>query len=146
MHPKAPKLLEDIRDAAAFVADSVRGLTGSEYEANRLLRQAVERNFEIIGEALIRLAQVDAETASHTGPVAQIKAFRNILVHAYDSIDHQIVWDVIQTKLPVLLQNVKQLLADAKGTKRPARKKPTPTKTAKKKSAKKPKGKKRKDD
>lgn len=109
---KAPKLLEDIRDAAAFVCDSVRGLTQAEYEGNRLLRQAVERNFEIIGEALNRLDQVDSQTAARVGPVTQIKAFCNVFVHAYDSIDHAIVWDVIQNKLPPLLANVEQLLDD----------------------------------
>lgn len=113
MHPNAPKLLEDIRDAAAFVCESVRGSTRQTYEADRLLRQAAERNFEIIGEALGRLDQVDAETAVRVGPVAQIKAFRNILVHAYDSIDHGIVWDVIQNKLPMLLQAVEALLKEA---------------------------------
>ena len=54
MHPDSPKLLEDIRDAAAFVIDCARSETQQSYEANRLLRQAVERNFEIIGEALNR--------------------------------------------------------------------------------------------
>ncbi|MCH8829498.1 MAG: DUF86 domain-containing protein [Planctomycetes bacterium] len=110
MHHRSSKLLEDIRDAAAFVCDSVRGLTQETYEVNRLLRQAVERNFEIIGEALNRLAQVDSETAARVGPVTQIKAFRNILIHAYDSIDHAIVWDVIQNKLPSVLANVEQFL------------------------------------
>lgn len=113
MDRKAPKLLEDIRDAASFVLDAVSGETQERYEANRILRQAVERNFEIIGEALNRLSQVDAETAAQVGPVAQIKAFRNILIHAYDNIDHAIVWDVINEKLPDLLTNVEQLLRDA---------------------------------
>ena len=130
MHPNAPKLLEDIRDAAAFVADSVRGLAQADYEENRLLRQAVERNFEIIGEALIRLTQVDEPTAEQAGPVGQIKAFRNILVHAYDNIDHGIVWDVIQTKLPTLLQSVERLLAKAEATKKKTRGKQTPKKKA----------------
>lgn len=115
MHPDSPKLLEDIRDAAAFVLDSVRGLTLQAYEGNRLLRQAAERNFEIIGEAVNRLAQVDSHTASRIGPVSQIKAFRNILVHAYDSIDHAIVWDVVQNRLPLLLSNVESLLHEAQG-------------------------------
>ena len=114
MHPDAPKLLEDIRDAASFVCRSVEGLEQQEYEANRLLRQAVERNFEIIGEALIRLSQVDDDTAGRVGPISQIKAFRNILVHSYDNIDHEIVWDVIQNKLPPLLKNVEQLLNQAR--------------------------------
>jgi len=113
MHPRAPKLLEDIRDAASFVRHSVQGLTQVEYEANRMLRQAVERNFEIIGEALNRLSQVDDQTTSRVGPVGEVKAFRNILVHAYDGIDHTIVWDVIENKLPPLLKNVERLLDEA---------------------------------
>ena len=115
MHPKSLKLLEDIRDAASFVCESVNNLDRDAYKANRLLRQAVERNFEIIGEALNRLSQLDVATADRAGPVAQIKAFRNILIHAYDSIDHDIVWDVIQNKLPSLLQNVEQILTENVG-------------------------------
>jgi uncharacterized protein with HEPN domain len=57
------------------------------------------------------LPRIDAETAQLVGPVAQIKAFRNILIHAYDNIDHVIVWDVIQSKLPMLLSSVETLLA-----------------------------------
>ncbi len=113
MHPDSPKLLEDARDAAAFVCETVRGMSQSEYEANRLVRQAVERNFEIIGEAITRLATVDGQTAARVGPVSQVKAFRNILVHAYDSIDHAVVWDVITNHLPLLLANVEQLLEEA---------------------------------
>jgi uncharacterized protein with HEPN domain len=78
MHPDSPKLLEDIRDAAAFVLGCVQGQSQEAYEANRLLRQAAERNFEIIGEALNRLSRIDGVTAQAVGPVAQIKAFRNI--------------------------------------------------------------------
>lgn len=116
MHPDSWKLLEDIRDAAAFVLAAVSRESFPSYEANRLLRQAVERNFEIIGEALHRLARVDTETAQRDGPVAQIKAFRNILIHAYDSIDHAIVWDVIQNKRPTMLNDVEALLASGQNS------------------------------
>ena len=56
MHPRSPKLLEDIRDAAAFIREVTTGVSLAQYSANRLLRHAVERNFEIIGEAVKRLA------------------------------------------------------------------------------------------
>lgn len=56
MHPRSPKLLEDIRDAAAFIGEVTSGRQLAQYSADRLLRQAVERNFEIIGEAIKRLA------------------------------------------------------------------------------------------
>lgn len=59
MHARSAKLLEDIRDAAAFIAQATQGRTLAEYSIDRLLRHAVERNFEIIGEAIKRLAQHD---------------------------------------------------------------------------------------
>jgi len=113
MHPDALKLLEDIRDAGSFVLDVVRDCEQGEYEQNRLARQAVERNFEIVGEALNRLSKVDPGIAGQVGPVPQIVAFRNILVHAYDNIDHQIVWHVIQNELPRLVAAVEAIMHEA---------------------------------
>ena len=112
MQPEAPKLLEDVRDSAAFILEVVRNRTQAEYEADRVVRQAVERNFEIIGESLNRLSQADPETAQRVGPVPRIVAFRNILIHAYDNIDHAIVWHVIQNELPQLLARVESLLGE----------------------------------
>ena len=63
MQPKTPKLLEDIRDAAAFIPEVARGRALADYRRERLLRQAIERNFEIIGEAMNRLALHDPATA-----------------------------------------------------------------------------------
>jgi uncharacterized protein with HEPN domain len=87
MQPKTPKLLEDVRDAAAFVLDVVRGKALADYQNDRLLRQAIERNFEIIGEAIKRLVQDDPSTAARVGDYRQIIAFRNVLIHGYDLVD-----------------------------------------------------------
>jgi uncharacterized protein with HEPN domain len=111
MQPKTPKLLEDIRDATAFVTDVTRGVSEVEYQHNRLLCQGIERNFEIIGEAIRRLTQHDLATAQRINGYAQIIAFRNILIHGYDQIDHRVVWQVIQRDLPLLLTDVVTLLA-----------------------------------
>ena len=81
MQPDSPKYLEDIRDAAAFVLEETRESDLQHYLENRLLRQAVERNFEIIGEALNRLRRSDPATADHIGETPRIVAFRNILAH-----------------------------------------------------------------
>jgi uncharacterized protein with HEPN domain len=59
MQPKTPKLLDDIRDAAAFIRQVTNGKTLDGYRADRVLEQAVERNFEILGEAVNRLARTD---------------------------------------------------------------------------------------
>ena len=111
MHARSPKLLEDIRDAAAFVGEVTQGRTLAQYSADRLLRQAVERNFEIIGEAVRRLAQVDPASAEGIAQYPQIIAFRNILIHGYDLVDHALVWSTVQTQLPALLRDVQALLA-----------------------------------
>ena len=111
MQPRSAKLLEDIRDAAAFIRDAAAGRTLDEYDANRLLRHAVERNFEIIGEAVKRLAQHDPEVASAIGDYRQIISFRNVLIHGYDLVDHALVWSTIEHQVPALLRDVERLLS-----------------------------------
>ncbi len=113
MQPKAPKLLEDIRDAAAFIGEAVRGKGLADYERDRLLRQAIERNFEIIGEAMNRLAQHDPDTAGRISKHRRIIDFRNLLIHGYDLIDHRLVWSTIDEEVPVLLAEVGALLRAA---------------------------------
>jgi uncharacterized protein with HEPN domain len=113
MQPKTPKLLDDIRDAAAFIREVTAGKTLDAYCADRLLRQAVERNFEILGEAVGRLARADPETAARIGDYPQIIAFRNVLIHGYDLVDAAQVWSVITRDLPILEQQVLQLLREA---------------------------------
>jgi len=110
MQPKTPKLLEDIRDAAAFIREVAQGKALDDYRRERLLRQAIERNFEIIGEAVNRLAQQDPETAGRITKHRRIVDFRNLLTHGYDLIDHRIVWSTIDEEVPVLLAEVEALL------------------------------------
>jgi uncharacterized protein with HEPN domain len=112
MQPKSPKLLDHIRDAAAFIQEVTRGKSVNDFENDRLLRQAVERNLEIIGEAVGRLARDDAATADRITDFRQIIAFRNILIHGYDILDHAIVWRVITNDLSRLEAQVSQLLAE----------------------------------
>jgi len=111
MQPRSPKLLEDIRDAAAFIREVANGKSLANYGADRLLRQAIERNFEIIGEAVKRLAQHDPETAARIDDYRQIIAFRNVLIHGYDLVDHPLVWSTIESQIPTLLRDVETLLA-----------------------------------
>ncbi len=110
MQPKTPKLLEDIRDAAAFIREVTASKTLEDYRSERLLRQAIERNFEIIGEAVNRLAQLDPGAARRITKHRRIVDFRNVLTHGYDLIDHRIVWSTIEEEVPVLLAEVEALL------------------------------------
>lgn len=110
MQPKTPKLLEDIRDAAAFIREVAQGKALDDYRRERMLRQAIERNFEIIGEAMSRLALHDEATAGRISRHRRIVDFRNVLAHGYDLVDHRIVWATIEEQVPVLLAEVEALL------------------------------------
>lgn len=110
MSPKAAKLLEDIRDAAAFIQYAATDKTLDDYRGDRLLRQAVERNVEIIGEALKRLTVFDPELAQQIEHVSKIVGFRNVLAHGYDLIDDARVWSTIQEDVPRLVRQVTLLL------------------------------------
>jgi hypothetical protein len=65
---------------------------------------------EILGEAIKRLAQHDPETAARIAQYAQIIAFRNVLIHGYDLVDHGLVWSTVQTQVPALLRDVAAIL------------------------------------
>ena len=75
-----------------------------------MLRSAVGRQFEIIGEALNQLLKIDAETASQITDHRHIIAFRNILIHGYAQIDHRLVWGVVELNIPILISEVRALL------------------------------------
>jgi uncharacterized protein with HEPN domain len=107
------KLLEDIRQAASLITRFVEGKTLADYTADPLLRSAVERQFEIIGEALNRLGRLDPILAASIPHTPRIIAFRNILIHGYDLVNHQVVWGVIETHLPLLSEQVEALLSEA---------------------------------
>lgn len=106
MNAKCAKLLADIRDAVVFVRGVTQGKCLDDYRNDRLLRQAVERNLEIMGEAIGRLARIDATIAAGIRDYAQIISFRNLLIHGYDLIDDALVWQVLNDDLPALEADV----------------------------------------
>ncbi len=79
-----------------------------EYEQNKLLRRAVEREFEIIGEAVNKILRID-EQFSITN-AERIIALRNFIIHGYDKVDNVIMWGIISRDLPKLKDEVEKLL------------------------------------
>jgi uncharacterized protein with HEPN domain len=109
--PREPKAyLHDMRQAAALIADFTEGLDFDAYAADAKVRSAVERQFEIIGEALGQLAKLDPATAGRISEHRRIIAFRNILVHGYAGVDDMLVWDMVATRLAGLQREVDELL------------------------------------
>jgi len=102
-----PVLLEDIRHAAQQIQNFTSGRSLNDYQTDDLLRAGVERLFILIGEALGRL---DAGLVNQITDFRRIIGFRNVLVHGYETIDDQIVWQTIQQHLPILKDQVEKLL------------------------------------
>jgi uncharacterized protein with HEPN domain len=111
MRLEAKKCLEEVRQAAELIRQFTAGKSFSDYDASTLLRSAVERQFEIIGEAINRLSKIDPTITAGLPDSPRIVAFRNILIHGCDVVDNHVVWDVIQNNLVPLRDQVTALLA-----------------------------------
>ena len=85
---------------------------GSTAAPSDVVRSAVERKFEIIGEALGQIAKRDPGLARRIPDYRDIIAFRNLLIHGYATIEHARVWKIAQSSLPGLRATVKALLQE----------------------------------
>ena len=93
--------------------DSINEYLGVErnfkiYESNKLLRRAVERELEIIGEAVNRILKINPEV--DISDSRRIVNLRNWVIHAYDNIDNVIIWGIVDKDLPLLKKQVSDLL------------------------------------
>jgi uncharacterized protein with HEPN domain len=104
--------LWDVREAADAIKEFAQGRTFQDYTSDRMLRSAIERQFEIIGEALSQLAKTDPALAGRIPEFRRVVGFRNLLIHGYDRIDDAAVWRAIQISLPPLRSQAAALLAE----------------------------------
>ncbi len=104
--------LWDIQDAAHSIASFLTGVDVKTYGDTPLVHSAVERKFEIIGEALNALWKTDPELANRIPDAGKIIAFRNLLIHGYAAIKHERVWTVAKESLPQLLSTVELMLRE----------------------------------
>ncbi len=93
-------ILFDIVEGCRLIEEFVAGYDLERYASDELVRSAVERQFINIGEALNRLKQVDIGIFSSITDASQIVGFRNVLVHGYDVVSDELVWEIIVQNLP----------------------------------------------
>ena len=113
MKLEARKYLYDIQHAAGLLREFTSAKTLADYEGDAMLRSAVERQFEVIGEAMAQLARTDEQLADRISQYQRIIAFRNVLIHGYADVDDRLVWDVLNNNLPTLIREVAALLGEA---------------------------------
>ena len=99
-----------MRLAAEKIARFTAGKSIDQYRDDDQLRWSVERGFEIVGEALAQLRKIDPTLAERITDWQAIIGFRNVLIHGYSAIDHKKTWDIVQSELPVLRNELNQLM------------------------------------
>lgn len=102
----------DIRRAGEDILRFTEGKKLADYQQDAMLSAAVERKFEIIGEALSQAEQLYPELRGLVENSWQIIAFRNRVIHGYASLENRLVWSIVQVYLQPLLDQIETLLAD----------------------------------
>ena len=110
MNDKIRKCLFDVVLAYEDLENFTKRMKFSDYLASKMAQRAVEREFEIIGEALNRIKGIDSEILKDITEYHRIIGFRNVLAHGYDIVDEKLVWDAISKHLPILVKEIRSLL------------------------------------
>ena len=98
----ARSYLWDIQDAANAIVRFTQGLNAETFAESEVVHAAVERKFEIIGEALNQLSRFDPILVQHIPDFRDIVSFRNLLIHGYAIVDLDQVWHAVVEALPGL--------------------------------------------
>jgi uncharacterized protein with HEPN domain len=113
MKQKVKKLLSDVQVYGLEALSFVHGHDFESFQHDKLVRAAVERDLTVVGEAIRQARELDAEAVAKIADFQKIIGLRNILVHAYSSIELGLLWEIVTENLPKLLADVERLLSEA---------------------------------
>lgn len=108
MFPSDLDLLHHIQEETTFILDHTINKDLKDILSDAVLNRAIIRSIEIIGEASKKLS-TEFKDANPTIEWRKIAAIRNKLIHEYFGIDYEIVWDIIENKLPALKKAVAEI-------------------------------------
>ena len=110
MTEKQLKLLYDVKLAIDEIESyfNIEAKTYENYKSNSILKRAIERNLEIIGEAMNRLLKEDPELRIENA--IRIIGLRNQIIHGYDSVSDENIWGIITLHIPKLKSEINTLI------------------------------------
>ena len=85
-----------------------------EYRENTMLKRAIERDLEIIGEAVNRILKRDPSYSNIISDAKAIVGLRNQVIHAYDSISDENIWSIITNHIPKLKKEIREIIRENK--------------------------------
>ena len=103
--------LWDMLTAGEDILRFLNNVSLPEYLESELLRPAVERKFEIVGEALTQARDLYPQLKDQIGEHREIVAFRNRVIHGYFAVDDEILYSTARDFLPALLEQIREILA-----------------------------------
>jgi uncharacterized protein with HEPN domain len=112
MRRDARSFLWDARAAVDHILEFTRGKSLEDYLGDAMLRSAVERQFEILGEALNQLRKLAPAIAQRISDLGEIVDFRNLLIHGYATVDHGTVWRTVVDDVARLHTQLGELLSE----------------------------------
>jgi len=102
--------LLDILESSRTALEYMRGKTWEVFSKDPLLQDAVVRRLEIIGEASGRVSLETQKRYAHL-PWQAMKGTRNKIIHEYDSIELDIIWEITQQDLPYLVNELEKIIS-----------------------------------
>lgn len=114
MRPETAAGIYDMFLAAERIAEATASNSFEDFRNNWLIQSAVERQFEILGEALARIRESEPPIYESVPNAAKIVGLRNIIIHGYDRVDPAILWAIVVEELNELRTLLEGLLEEAK--------------------------------
>ena len=101
----------DIKKSLDKIFDYTDGVEFEQFVSDEMMKDAIERNFEIIGEAVKNLPE-EFRAKYPNIPFRQIAGMRDKLMHDYFGVDYELVWQTIKTKLPQFRKNIEEIMIE----------------------------------
>lgn len=113
MEPEVAQRILDAVEAIRLVGKFTAKLSFEQFSRDDLVRSAVERQFEIVGEALGRADNLEPGIETKIPDLRKIVGLRNRLIHGYANVDDEIIWDAVKTKVLPLRETLEAVLKTA---------------------------------